>query len=178
MIGTRTHYTRSGDASIAYQMVGEGPINLVLINGPASHLELIWEEPSTARCLERLASFSHLVLFDRRGTGLSDSVSRPPTLEQQMDDLTAVLDAAGVERTAIWGASDLGLSAVFAATFPDRVTALILSSVAPQGGATLNPEIHEQMLDAIEHHWGEGTLHEIYAPSQVGNASFAAWWRC
>ncbi len=176
VIGTRTHYTRSGDASIAYQVVGEGPINLVLINGPASHLELIWEEPSTARCLERLASFSRLVLFDRRGTGLSDSVSRPPTLEQQMDDLTAVLDAAGVERTAIWGASDLGLSAVFAATFPDRVTALILSSVAPQGGATLNPEIHEQMLDAIEHHWGEGTLHEIYAPSQVGNASFAAWW--
>jgi class 3 adenylate cyclase len=176
VIDTRTHYARSGDASIAYQVVGEGPMDLVLINGPASHLELVWEEPSTARCLERLASFSRLVMFDRRGTGLSDPVSRPPTLEQQMDDLTAVLDAVGTEQTAVWGAGDLGLSAMFAATYPDRVTALVLSSVAPQGGATLQTEIHEQMLDAIEHHWGEGTLLEIYAPSQIGNASFAAWW--
>ncbi len=176
MIGSKTHYARSGDASIAYQVVGEGPIDLVLINGPASHLELMWEEPSTARCLERLASFSRLVMFDRRGTGLSDSVSRPPTLEQQMDDLAAVLDVVGVEETALWGASDLGLSALFAATYPDRVTALVLSSVAPQGGATLKPQLHEQMLDAIENHWGEGTLLEIYAPSQVGNPSFAAWW--
>ena len=93
----------------------------------------MWEEPATARCFERLASFSRLVLFDRRGTGLSDAVSRPPTLEQQMDDLTAVLDAAGVEQTALWGASDLGLSALFAATYPERVTALVLSSVSPQG---------------------------------------------
>ncbi len=176
MIGTQTHYARSGDASIAYQVVGEGPMDLVLINGPASHLELVWEEPSTARCLERLATYSRLVLFDRRGTGLSDPVSRPPTLEQQMDDLAAVLDVVGIEQTALWGASDLGLSALFAATYPERVTALVLSSVAPQGGATLRPEIHEQMLDAIENHWGEGTLLEIYAPSQVGNASFTAWW--
>ena len=75
-----------------------------------------------------------------------------------------MLDAAGVERTAIWGASDLGLSALFAATYPERVTSLILSSVAPQGGATLSPEIHAQLLDAIENHWGDGTLLEMYAP--------------
>jgi class 3 adenylate cyclase len=93
-----------------------------------------------------------------------------------MDDLTAVLDAVGVEEAALWGAGDLGLSAMFAATYPERVTALVLSSVAPQGGATLRPEIHEQMLDAIENHWGDGTLLEIYAPSQAGNPSFRAWW--
>src|SRR3981081_520993 len=91
----RTSYAHSGDASIAYQVVGEGPIDLVVVNGPASHLEIAWEEPATARAFTRLASFSRLVLFDRRGTGLSDPVTEPPTLEQQMDDLRAVLDAIG-----------------------------------------------------------------------------------
>jgi class 3 adenylate cyclase len=172
----RTRYARSGDASIAYQVLGEGPTDLVVINGPASHLELIWEEPATARCFEQLASFSRLLLFDRRGTGLSDPVSRPPTLEQQMDDLCAVLDAVGVQRTAIWGASDLGLSALFAASYPERVTALVLSSVAPQGGATLTAELHSKFLDAIESRWGDGTLLEVFAPSQVGNRAFEEWW--
>src|SRR5205823_823460 len=110
-----THYAHSGDASIAYQVFGSGSLDLVLINGPASHLELMWEEPSTARCFERLGTFARVIMFDRRGTGLSDSVTRPPTLEQQVDDLIAVLDEVGIERTAIWGASDLGLSAMFAA---------------------------------------------------------------
>jgi class 3 adenylate cyclase len=176
VIRTRTHYARSGDASIAYQVLGEGPINLVLVNGPASHLELMWEEPSTARCFEQLASFSRLVMFDRRGTGLSDPVSSPPTLEQQMDDLCAVLDAIGIEKTAIWGAGDLGLSAMFAATYPERVTTLVLSSVAAQGATTLTPELRTQFLDAIEQHWGDGTLLEVYAPSQVGNHAFQDWW--
>jgi class 3 adenylate cyclase len=176
VIRTRTHYARSGDASIAYQTLGEGPIDLVVINGPASHLEVMWEEPATARCFERLASFSRLVMFDRRGTGLSDPVSSPPTLEQQMDDLRAVLDAARIEKTAIWGAGDLGLSAMFAATYPERVTALVLSSVAPQGATTLTPELRTQFLDAIEEHWGDGTLLEVYAPSQVGNHAFEEWW--
>jgi class 3 adenylate cyclase len=176
VIRTRTHYARSGDASIAYQTLGEGPIDLVLINGPASHLEVMWEEPATARCFERLASFSRLVMFDRRGTGLSDPVSSPPTLEQQMDDLCAVLDAVGIEKTAIWGAGDLGLSAMCAATYPERVTTLVLSSVAPQGATTLTPELRTQFLDAIEEHWGDGTLLEVYAPSQIGNHAFEEWW--
>jgi class 3 adenylate cyclase len=171
----RTRYARSEDASIAYQVLGEGP-GLVVVNGPASHLEMLWEEPSTARGFERLASFSRLVLFDRRGTGLSDPVSRPPTLEQQMDDLSAVLDAAGLGRTAIWGASDLGLSALFAATNPERVTALLLSSVAPRGGSSLSPGVREQFLDAIENHWGDGTLMQVFAPSQIGNPAFEEWW--
>ncbi|MEA2157952.1 MAG: hypothetical protein QOD66_332 [Solirubrobacteraceae bacterium] len=172
----RTQYARSGDASIAYQVVGEGSIDLVVVNGPASHLEMMWEEPATAHCFARLASFSRLVLFDRRGTGLSDPVSRPPTLEQQMDDLTAVLDAAGSERTALFGASDLGLCALYAATYPDRVNALVLSGVAPKGGLTMTPEVREQFLDAIESHWGDGTLLALFAPSKVGNRAFEEWW--
>ena len=171
-----TQYAHSGDASIAYQVFGGGAQDLVLINGPASHVELLWEEPNTARCFERLGSFARIVLFDRRGTGLSDSVTRPPTLEQQMDDLIAVLDAVGVQRTALWGASDLGLSALFAATHPDRITALILSSVSPRGAVTMNPDLKTELLDAIENHWGEGTLLSLYAPSQVGTRAFEEWW--
>lgn len=176
MIRPRTCYARSGDASIAYQVLGGGPINLVVVNGPASHLEIMWEEPATAHCFERLASFSRLVLFDRRGTGLSDAVSSPPTLEQQMDDLSMVLDAAGVEQTALFGASDLGLCALYAASYPDRVTALVLSGVAPRGGLTLTPDVREQFLDAIERNWGDGTLLNLFAPSQVGNHAFEEWW--
>ncbi len=172
----RTRYAHSGDASIAYQRFGSGTVDLVLINGPASHVELVWEEPSTSRCFEHLGTYAHVTIFDRRGTGLSDAVSRPPTLEQQMDDLSAVLDATGIERTALWGASDLGLSALFAATYPERVSALVLSSVAPQGGATLTPELRQTFLDAIENNWGEGTLLSVFAPSQVGNRGFEEWW--
>ncbi|HEY2772034.1 MAG TPA: alpha/beta fold hydrolase [Solirubrobacteraceae bacterium] len=171
-----THYAHSGDASIAYQVFGRGSFDLVLVEGPASHLELMWEEPRTAKCFERLGSFARVIMFDRRGTGLSDPVSQPPTLEQQMDDLIAVLDDIGVERAAIWGASDLGLSAMFAATYPERVISLVLSSVSPRGASTLSPELHEQFLDAIERHWGEGTLVNIYAPSQAHNKQFVEWW--
>jgi class 3 adenylate cyclase len=172
----RTLYAHSGDASIAYQVVGQGPLDLVVLNGPASHVELMWEEPATARAFERLAAFARVVVFDRRGTGLSDSVSQPPTLDQQMDDLTAVLDAVGVERAALWGASDLGLCAMFAATFPDRVSALILSAVAPSGSSTITPQMQETFLDAVENRWGEGTLMPVWVPSQVGNRPFENWW--
>jgi class 3 adenylate cyclase len=172
----RTLYARSGDASIAYQLLGEGPTELVVVNGPASHLELIWEEPATARAFRRLASFSRLLLFDRRGTGLSDAVAQTPTLEQQMDDLTAVLNASGFERPALFGASDLGLCALFAATYPERVTALVLSGVAAVGHRTTTPEISELMFDAMENSWGDGTLMPLWAPSQVGNRAFEEWW--
>jgi class 3 adenylate cyclase len=172
----RTTYAHSGDASIAYQVVGDGPIDLVVVNGPASHLELVWEEPSTAHAFERLASFARLILFDRRGTGLSDSVTRPPTLEQQMDDLQAVLDAVQSERTALFGASDLGLSALYAATYPERVTGLVLSGVASAGWKTITPEVKELLSDAIANSWGDGTLIRLWVPSQVGNRAFEEWW--
>lgn len=176
MSNPRTLYARSGDASIAYQLLGEGPLNLAVVNGPASHLELVWEESSTARAFRRLASFSRLMLHDRRGTGLSDAATQPPTLEQQIDDLCAVLDAVGFERTALFGASDLGLCAMFAATYPERVTSLVLAGVAAVGTRATTPEMRELMLDAVENNWGDGTLLSVWAPSQVGNRQFEEWW--
>src|ERR671922_3043249 len=105
-----TRYARSGDVNIAYQVVGEGPLDLVYVPGWVSNVELMWEEPAMARFLGRLASFSRLILFDKRGTGLSDRVSndRLPTLEERMDDVRAVLDAIGSERAAVFGASEGG----------------------------------------------------------------------
>jgi class 3 adenylate cyclase/alpha-beta hydrolase superfamily lysophospholipase len=171
-----THYVLSGDASIAYQTVGDGPCDLVVTTGPASHLEILWEEPRTAATFRRMADFARLIMFDRRGTGLSDPVTEPPTLEQQVDDLRAVLTAVGAERVAMIGGSDLGLSALFAATYPDRVTALVLSGVGADGRDTLPAPFREQLLDAIERHWGDGTLVSLFAPSQLGNREFVEWW--
>jgi pimeloyl-ACP methyl ester carboxylesterase len=117
-----------------------------------------------------------LVLFDRRRTGLSDPVHSAPTFEQQMDDLNAVLEAVGSDRTAIFGASDLGLSALFAATYPDRVSALVLSGVAADGRRMITPDKRQLFLDAIERERGEGTLTALFAPSQADNRAFAQWW--
>jgi class 3 adenylate cyclase len=171
-----THYARSGDASIAYQVLGEGPCDLVVITGPASHLELMWEEPGTARSFRRLAKFARLIMFDRRGTGLSDPVTQPLTLERQVDDMRAVLAAAESERIALIGGSDLGLSAMFAATYPDQVAGLVLSGVAADGKDMLGGSAHSSMLDAIQSRWGDGTLVSLYAPSQVDNREFVEWW--
>jgi pimeloyl-ACP methyl ester carboxylesterase len=163
-----TLYAHSGEASIAYQTLGDGPCDLVLVTGPASHMELLWEEPRTARTFRTMAGFARLILHDRRGTGLSDSDGALPTLEQQVDDLRAVLAAVGSERTAIIGGSDLGLSALFAATYPDQVTGLVLSGVAADGHDNLGGS-RELLLDAIERSWGDGTLVSLFAPSQVDN---------
>lgn len=176
MSAPATHYANSGGASIAYQVLGEGPCDLVVINGPASHLERMWEEPGTARSFTRMAEFARLIMFDRRGTGLSDPTTEPPTLEQQVDDLGAVLAAVGSERAAMIGGSDLGLSAMFAATYPDSVRSLVLSGVAADGKHTFGGQAREHMLDAIEHSWGDGTLVSLFAPSQVGNRDFVEWW--
>ena len=116
-----TRYARSGDISIAYQVLGEGPIDLVFVMGWVSHLDYFWREPSFARFLTRLASFSRLILFDKRGTGLSDRVNDLPTLEQRMDDVRAVMEAVGSERAALMGVSEGGpLCSLFAATYPER----------------------------------------------------------
>ena len=122
-----TCYARSGDVNIAYQVVGEGPLDLVLVPGWMSNIEVFWEEPLAARFFERLASFSRLILFDKRGTGLSDRVADVPNLETRMDDVRAVLDAVGSSRAALLGYSEGGpMCALFAATYPDRTAALIM----------------------------------------------------
>ena len=124
-----TKYTKSGDVNIAYQVFGEGTIDLVRVPGFFSHLECAWEDPGLARYLRRLASFARTITFDKRGTGLSDRVPdmAPPTLEQRMDDVRAVMDAAGSDRAALMGESEGGaMSALFAATYPQRTSALVL----------------------------------------------------
>src|SRR5262249_36193412 len=114
-----TRYARSGDVRIAYQVVGNGPIDLVMVPAFTSNVEVWWEEPRSARFFERLASFARLILFDKRGTGLSDRVTELPSLEQRMDDVRAVMHAAGSQRAALLGMSEGGaMSALFAATYP------------------------------------------------------------
>ena len=138
-----TRYAVSGDVSIAYQVVGDGPFDLVYAPPFISHVELGWEVPSLAAYLRRLASFARLILFDKRGTGMSDRVGSLPTLETRMDDLRAVMDAVGSERAAIMGVSEGGAMAIlFAATYPDRVWALVL------GGA------YARTLWAPDYPWG------------------------
>ena len=122
-----THYARSGEVNIAYQVVGEGPRDLVLVPGWVSNIEVFWEEPSMARFLQRLASFSRLILFDKRGTGLSDRVSDMPNLETRMDDVRAVMDAVRSTRAALLGYSEGGpLCMVFGATYPERTAAVVM----------------------------------------------------
>lgn len=174
-----TRYAKSGDASIAYQVVGDGPIDLVLALGFATHLELQWEAPPMARFFERLASFSRLIIFDKRGTGLSDPVTEAPTLEQRIDDVRAVMDAAGSERAAFFGISEgAPMSVLFAAGHPDRVTALVLYGA--MGRTTEAPDypwaspagaLREAAAEFIAPYWGqqaEGMV-ELFAPSLAGN---------
>jgi pimeloyl-ACP methyl ester carboxylesterase len=174
-----TQYAKSGDASIAYQVVGDGPIDLVLILGFATHLELQWESPAFARFFERISSFSRLIIFDKRGTGLSDPITEVPTLELRIDDVRAVMDAVGSEQAALFGISEGGpMSALFAATHPDRVTALVLYGA--MGRTTEAPDypwaspaeaLRESAEEFIAPYWGqqaEGMV-ELFAPSFAGN---------
>jgi pimeloyl-ACP methyl ester carboxylesterase len=169
-----TRYTKSGDVNIAYQVVGDGPLDLVYVPGWISNIELMWEEPSHAQLLRRLASFSRLILFDKRGTGLSDPVplERLPTLEQRMDDVRAVMDAAGSERAALFGSSEGGLmSVLFAATYPERTRALIALAIyakrlwSPDYPWAPTPEARAAEIESIERNWGgEMDISEL-APS-------------
>jgi len=124
-----TRYARSGSLDIAYQVIGDGPLDLVMIPGFVSNVELTWEDPAEARFVRRLGSFSRLIRFDKRGTGLSDRVpvDQLPSLEERMDDVRAVMDAARSERASIFGLSEGGpMSILFAATYPERVERLVL----------------------------------------------------
>jgi pimeloyl-ACP methyl ester carboxylesterase len=180
-----TRYARSGDVNIAYRVVGEGPRDLVLVLGWVSHVEYIWEEPSAAAFLRRLASFSRLIVFDKRGTGLSDRVPNAelPTLEQRMDDVRAVMDAAGSERAALMGISEGGpLCLLFAATYPERTTAVILIGAyarrpwAPDYPWAARPDQSEAFLQEIARDWGGPVGLAERAPSEAGNEAFSRWW--
>src|SRR5438094_2879229 len=174
-----TRYTKSGEINIAYQVVGSGPRDLIVVPGWVSNIEVFWEEPAMARFLGRLASFSRLILFDKRGTGLSDRVSNDklPTLEERMDDVRAVLEAVGSERAALFGHSEGGnMCVLFAATYPDRTAALItLGCFAkrrdPDNDYPWAPTAENREAEAaeIELNWEHLRPKDVeyYAPSRV-----------
>ena len=156
-----TKYAKSGDVHLAYQVFGSGKFDLVLVPGWASHVEYAWEEPSYANFLQRLASFARVTWFDKRGTGLSDREVGMPTLEERMDDVRAVMDTAGIERAAILGVSEGGsMSALFAATYPERTSALILYGAfskrirSPDYPWAPTQEERQAWIDSLEKGWG------------------------
>jgi class 3 adenylate cyclase len=178
-----TKYTQSGDASIAYQVLGQGPLDLIIVPGWVSHLEHTWEDPSYARFLERLASFSRLILFDKRGTGLSDRITGIPTLEQRMDDVRAVMDEVGSQRAALFGVSEGGsMSILFAATYPERTSALVLYGTIAKGwlvkdaSGTLTREQDEASDDKWRKGWGGPVSIESMAPSVAHDELFRQWY--
>ena len=180
-----TMYARSGDVNIAYQVIGDAPLDLVFVMGWVSHMEYFWREPSFARFLLRLASFSRLILFDKRGTGLSDRVpiNQLPTLEQRMDDVRAVMDAVGSERAALCGVSEGGpMCSLFAATYPEKTLALVMigtyakrvRDVEYPWGPT--PEQREQFFEVMRKQWGGPVGIDERAPSVADDPQFRDWW--
>jgi class 3 adenylate cyclase len=181
---SQTRYARSGDVSIAYQVVGDGPFDLVYVPGFVSNIELMWEEPGLARFLERLASFSRLILFDKRGTGLSDPVptDRLPTLEERMDDVRAVMDAVGSERAALLGHSEGGnMCVLFTATYPERTTALILVGCYAKRIRSDDypwaPTVEDRArgIEQTEATWGSPEAFRELAPSKERDEAFQRW---
>src|SRR5215203_469099 len=191
----RTRYARNGDVSIAYQVVGDGPIDLVHAPGSFSHLEYAWEEPGYARYLRRLASFSRLILFAKRGTGLSDRAAGIASMEERMDDVRAEMDAAGSERAVLFGVSESApLMCLFAATYPERTAALILCGAyasevqapdypwgpsAEEYATTLDEAartIHDTWgAEGIGDDWSVDGLLASMAPSVAGDPAFRTW---
>jgi len=179
MVPPQTHYARSGDVNIAYQVLGDGPIDLVHVPMFVSNLELQWQDRDQAKYFRRLASFSRLIMFDKRGTGLSDRVGIA-SLEERMDDVRAVMEAVGSERSTVFGSSEGGaMSVLFAATYPDRVTSLVLYGAYPRLAAA--PDYQEgfpqeetkRVLEAVASRWGQGALRMgLLAPSRAHDPAF------
>jgi len=178
-----TQYAKSGDVHVAYQVIGDGATDLVLAPGIVSNIELMWEQRTWVTFLRRLESFARVVVFDRRGMGSSDRRVDLPTIEIQMDDLRAVMDAAGSERATLVGVDDGGaMAALFAASFPDRANALVLYaslarySYAPNYPDGFRPEVRDRFEGFYEKRWGSGDDIAILVPSRVGDEDFARWW--
>jgi len=179
----RTKYAKSGEVNIAYQVFGDGDLDLVFIPGFVSHLEFAWEHPPTARFLERLASFARVICFDKRDTGLSDRTGVPQTLEDRMDDVRAVMDAVGSDTAALLGISEGGpLGLLFAATYPRRTRALVIygsyarmlrSEDYPQG---VDPELFRPLFAGMAERWGTGAGLTAWAPSLKDDQAARDWW--
>ena len=177
-------YTKTPDGvSIAYTVVGDGPIDLLCIPGFVSHLEVLWEAPNADEYFGRLASFSRLIMFDKRGQGLSDRPADPPTLEQSATDALAVLDAAGSESAAVYGISEGGpTSALVAASHPDRVSALVLYGTwmrileAPDYPEGASREAFEGFMEIVKSEWGGPVALALWAPSLRDDTAVQRWW--
>jgi class 3 adenylate cyclase len=180
---TEIRFARSGDVDIAYRVVGDGPIDLVFVQGSITHLEVYWELPQFRHYCERLAEFARLILFDKRGMGMSDRVPRATTLEERMDDIRAILDAIGSERAAVMGRSEGGpLAMLFAAAHPERTAVLILEGAEvrertddewPWGEATA--EEFEEAMATLPERWGNPGTAMAFAPSVSGQEWVRAW---
>jgi pimeloyl-ACP methyl ester carboxylesterase/DNA-binding CsgD family transcriptional regulator len=163
-----THYARSGEAHIAYQVLGEGPVDLVLIPGLISHLDLEWESVAYRRFIRQLATLARLIRYDKRGTGLSDPVPTVPTLEQRVDDLGAVLEATGTVRAVLFGYSDGGPTAIqFAVRAVERTLGMILYGTA---GGGMKLDFAERLRDTVRN-WGQGGTLKLLAPSLVPSST-------
>jgi pimeloyl-ACP methyl ester carboxylesterase len=177
-----TQYAKSGDLNIAYQVIGDGPIDLVIVPGWVSHIEIVWQEPKVASYLRRLADFSRLILFDKRGTGMSDPVSHAPPVDERMDDIRAVMDAAGSPRAALLGYSEGGaLALVFAASHPGRVRGVI--AYASFARFLRAPDYPMGFPDKAISGWlarfgrarEHGDLYDVVVPSRRGDEDFRDW---
>ena len=171
-------YARSGDLTIAYQVLGDGPFDLVWIPGLIGHVELEWEDPRAARLFRRLAAFSRFIRFDKRGTGLSERVIGAPTLEQRMEDVRIVMDAVGSQRAALVGFSEGGsICVLFAATYPERTSALVLyGAFSRLTEIRLSADQLQAVLDAMELSWGQASNVHLFAPSRADDQHFKEWW--
>jgi pimeloyl-ACP methyl ester carboxylesterase len=179
----QTKYARSGDINIAYQVFGAGAVDLVVVPGWVSSIDMYWEEPGFTRFLQRLGSFSRVILFDKRGTGLSDRVTATPMLEERMDDVRAVMDAVGSKRAALLGYSEGGpMCILFAVTYPERTEALItvgsFSRIAwaPDYPFGRTQQQQQGLVNLIHEHWGEPIGIEVRVPSLAKDERFRAWW--
>jgi pimeloyl-ACP methyl ester carboxylesterase len=171
-------YARSGDVCIAYRIFGDGPRDIVMIPGTISHVEMLWEVPSNKHLLKRLTAFARVIVFDKRGQGLSDRVAEQ-TLEERVGDVRAVMDAAGSERATIYGWSEGGpMCLMFAATYPARTSALVLfGTFTSMKGEPwmLTSEAFDQTVVRLLARWGEGSLLRLNAPSRRDDAIFLQW---
>src|SRR5438270_8750228 len=176
-------YALIGDVHLAFQLVGEGPPDILFICGPYSNIEVIWEYPPARRTLERFSSIGRLIMFDKRGTGLSDRAVPLPTLEEQMDDVVAVLDAVGSERAVVMGGGDASMmTTLFAATHPERTSALILSAprvritTTDDFPAGIPADLWQEMTNQLSDQWGKGISQFVAAPSSLGDERARQWW--
>ncbi len=173
-----TRYAKSGNVHVAYQVFGEGPLDLVFVPGFISNIENYWEEPSFARWLLGLARFARVIAFDKRGTGMSDRVDSLPNLDERMDDVRAVMDAADSKRAAVYGLSEGGsLATLFAATYPERCQALVLCGAFANFRSWFpTAERLDAFYEYVETKWGTGANITTWAPSRKDDPAFREWW--